>query len=155
MARTVVGLFTSVSEAEFAVAQLQAAGFAGPAVQLATRETLQAQHLPGLEAPTETFQDGVVRFFSNIFSGTQLDDAAAHIAATGPEHAVITVDTTTAAEADQARELLDRNGAIDVYKQRPLAAATPTPDANEIDLEGDLGRVRDDEELDANGLTTH
>lgn len=155
MARTVVGLFTSASEAEFAAAQLRDAGFAGPAVQLATRETLHAQQLPGTEAPSETFSDGVARFFSGLFSSGQLDDAAAHIAATGPEHAVITVDTTTAAEAEQARELLDRNGAIDVYKQRPLAAAMAAPDTSEVDLEGDLSRVRDDEELDANGLTTH
>ena len=155
MARTVVGLFNSASEAEFAAAQLLAAGFVGPAVRVATRETLQAQQLPGTEAPTDTFQDGVVRFFSDIFSGNQLDDAAAHIAATGPEHAVITVETTTPAESEQARELLDRNGAVDVYKQRPLAAAMAATDADGIDLEGDLGRVRDADGLDANGLTTH
>lgn len=159
MARTVVGLFTSSSEAEFAVAQLLAAGFAAPAVQLATRETLQAEHQIDLEAPPETFQDAVTRFFSGIFSGTQVDDAQAHIAATGPEHAVVTVETTTAEEADQARELLDRNGAVDVYKQRPLAASLPAtnevPATDEVDLQGDLSRVRDDEELDANGLTTH
>lgn len=155
MARIIVGLFTSASEAEFAAAQLRAAGFAGSAVQLATRETLRAQLLPGPEAPTETFQDGIERFFSGIFSGQPLDDAAAYIAATGPDHAVITVDTTTAAEAEQARALLDRNGAIDVYQQRPLPPATAAPATADIDLEGDLGRVRDDEELDANGLTTH
>ena len=155
MARTVVGLFTSPAEAGFAVAQLRAAGFAGPAVQLATRETLRAQHLLGTEAAEESFQDSIARFFSDIFSGTPLDDAAAHIAATGPDHAVITVATTTAAEAETARELLDRNGAIDVYKQPQLAAPTAAPDDGAIDLEGDLGRVRDDDELDANGLTTH
>lgn len=159
MARTIVGLFTSASEAEFATAQLRAAGFAESSVQLATRETLQAQHQIDLEAPAETFQDSVARFFSGIFSGAQLDDAQAHIAATGPDHAVVTIETTSPEEADTAREVLDRNGAIDVYKQRPLAASLPIPDAakaaDEVDLEGDLGRVRDSEELDANGLTTH
>ena len=157
MSRTVVGLFTSASEAEFAAAQLLAAGFAGPAVRVATRETLQAQLLPGAEAPAETFQDSVAQFFGDIFSGTPLDDAEAHMAATGPDHAVVTVATTTPTEAENARELLDRNGAIDVYKQRPLTTTTTTPDAGDslIDFEGDLGRVRDDDELDANGLTTH
>ncbi|MDQ2793342.1 MAG: hypothetical protein M3Y12_04955 [Bacteroidota bacterium] len=155
MARIVVGLFTSASEAEFAAGQLRTAGFADSAVQLATRETLQAQHLPSPEAPPETIQDGVERFFSGFFSSQPLDDAAAHIAATGPDHAVITVATTTTAEAESARELLDRNGAIDVYQQRPLAPAPAAPDAAGIDLAGDLSRVRDDEELDANGLTTH
>ncbi|MET4072815.1 hypothetical protein [Hymenobacter sp. UYCo722] len=154
MVRTVVGLFTSPSEAEFATAQLRAAGFAESAVQLATRETLRAQHLPGTETPEDSFQDGLARFFKDIFSGKPLDDAEAHISATGPDHAVVTVATTTPAEAESARELLDRNGAIDVYKQRPLTPATAIG-AGELDLEGDLGRVRDDDELDANGLTTH
>ena len=158
MARIIVGLFTSAAEAGFAVAQLRAAGFAAPAVQLATRATLQAQHLPGAIAPAETFEDGVVQFFSNLFSGSsQVDDAQAHIAATGPDTAIITVETTTAAEAERARALLDRNGAVDVYKQRPFTSTTGAgeAEASEIDLEGDLRRVRDDDELDANGLTTH
>ena len=154
MARTVVGLFPSASEAEFAAGQLRAAGFADSAVQLATRETLQAQQLPGTEARPETFQDGVAHFFSGLFNGQLLDDAAAHIAATGPDHAVLTVDTITDAEANQARELFDLNGAIDVYKQHPLSSSMGEIHG-EIDLEGDLGRVRDDDELDANGLTTH
>ena len=116
MARIIVGLFTSASEAEFAAAQLRAAGFAGSAVQLATRETLRAQLLPGPEAPPETFQDGIERFFSGIFSGQPLDDAAAYIAATGPDHAVITVDTTTAAPplADSVR--------ISTNASRPVAS---------------------------------
>ena len=152
MDRTVVGLFTSASEAEFAAAQLLTIGFASPAVRVATRETLLAQDLTGLETPAEPFPDGVARFFRGIFSGNSLDDAAAHTAATGPEHAVVTVETATPAEADQARALLDRNGAIDVYKQHPHGLTAGT---SELDLEGDLGRVRDDDELDANGLTTH
>lgn len=156
MARIVVGLFTSAAEAEFAVAQLRAAGFAAPAVQLATRATLQAQHLPGTIDPAETFKDDVVRFFSNLFSGgNQLNDAQAHIAAIGPEHAVITVETTTPGEAERARTLLDCNGAVDVYKQRPRVASSDAPETGEIDLEGDLSRMRDDNELDTNGLTTH
>ena len=63
-----------------------------------------------------------------------------HVSATG---------ATT--EAESARKLLDRNGTIEVYQQRPLATATG---AGKIDLEGDLSRVCDNE-LDANGLTTH
>ena len=152
MARIIVGLFTSTSEAEFAVAQAQAAGLAPGSIRLATQETLQAQNLPDAGTPAEPFRESVTRFFTDLFSGSQLDDAQAHIAATGPEHAVVTIETATPEEAEQARAVLDRCGAVDVYKQRPLV---PTATEGEIDLEGDLGRVRDDEELDANGLTTH
>lgn len=152
MARIIVGLFTSASEAEFAAAQAQAAGLASGSISVATQATLQAQHLPNASAPAEPFREGVTRFFTDLFSGNQLDDAPAHIAATGPEHAVVTIETATPEEAELARAVLDRNGAVDVYKQRPLA---PTAGTGGIDLEGDLDRVRDDDELDANGLTTH
>jgi len=98
----------------------------------------------------------VTRFFTDLFSGNQLDDAQAYIAATGPDTAVLTIETATAEEAELARAVLDRNGAVDVYKQRPLAPTTSTGEIHsEIDLEGDLSRLRDDDELDANGLTTH
>ncbi|MBH8556627.1 hypothetical protein [Hymenobacter negativus] len=152
MARVIVGLFTSASEAEFAATQAQAAGLAPGSIRIATQQTLQAQNLPDAGAPAEPFRESVTRFFTDLFSGNQLDDAQAHIAATGPEHAVVTIETNTPGEAEQARAVLDRCGAVDVYKQRPLV---PTAPEGEIDLEGDLSRVRDDEELDANGLTTH
>ena len=152
MARIIVGLFTSASEAEFAVAQAQAAGLAPGCINIATQETLQAQNLPDAGAPAQPFRESVTQFFTDLFSGNQLDDAQAHIAAIGPDHAVVTVKTTTPEEAEQARAVLDRCGAVDVYKQHPL---TPTAETGGVDLEGDLGRVRDDEELDANGLTTH
>ncbi|MGY3087621.1 hypothetical protein ACVWYF_000647 [Hymenobacter sp. UYAg731] len=154
MARIIVGLFTSTSEAEFAVAQAQAAGLAPGSINLATRQTLQAQHLPDAGAPAEPFRTGVTRFFTDLFSGSTLDDAPAYIAATGPEHAVVTIETATGEESELARAVLDRCGAVDVYKQRPLSP-TAAPTAGGVDLEGDLDRVRDDEELDANGLTTH
>lgn len=154
MARIIVGLFNSASEAEFAAAQAQAAGLAPGSINIATQETLQAQNLPAAGAPADPFREGVTQFFTGLFSGNQLDDAPAHIAATGPEHAVVTIETATPEASELARTILDRCGAVDVYKQRPLAPIVPAMDSA-LDLEGDLARVRDDEELDANGLTTH
>lgn len=156
MARIVVGLFTSASEATFAAAQAQAAGLAPGSIAIATQASLQAQHLPDAGAAAEPFFDSVTRFFTDLFSGNQLDDAPAYIAATGPDTAVLTIETATAEEAELARAVLDRNGAVDVYKQRPLSLTPGTGGIQgEIDLEGDLRRVRDSDELDANGLTTH
>ena len=124
MARLIVGLFITASEAEFAAAQVQATGFAPGSISIATQETLQAQNLPGKELPTEPSRGGLARFFTDLFSNNQLDDANAYIAATGPDYAVVTVETTTPEEAETARTILDRNGAVDVYKQRPLAPTT-------------------------------
>jgi hypothetical protein len=125
MARTVVGLFNSAAEAQQAVDRLLASGFEGSKFHLATQETLRAQQLPAANARADT--------------------------------AVLTVDAATEDQADQARATLDACGAIDVYKQAAatgrLAAPNQTDDI--VDLEGGLGRVRDGDELDANGLTTH
>ncbi|MDO7847181.1 hypothetical protein Q5H92_12485 [Hymenobacter sp. M29] len=157
MPRTVVGLFTSASEAQFAIERLLAAGFERTNLNLATQDTLRAEHLPGqIGNPVpETFEDGLVRFFSDVFAGSNNDDAEAHIAATGPDHAVVTANTATDEQADRARTILDSNGAIDVYKQAAPQAPNRAAGDDVVDLEGSLSRVRDDDELDDNGLTTH
>ena len=158
MPRTVVGLFNSTSEAQRATEQLLAAGFMPGSLRLATPDTLRAQHLPApvLDAPTDSLENGVVRFFTNLFSGNENDAAQAHAAATHADSAVLTAQAATEAEAEHARRLLDAAGAVDVYKQAagsPTAAATRPNDT--VDLEGRLSRVRDADDLDANGLTTH
>ncbi|WP_201978391.1 hypothetical protein [Hymenobacter rubidus] len=160
MAQTVVGLFSSASEAQFAIERLLAEGFQRSNLNLATEETLRAQHLPTTDntAAVEPFEEGLVRFFTDLFADNENADAQAHIAATRPDSAVLTVNTATAEEADRARTLLDANGAIDVYKQAPNPAPQrpgPTVADKIVDLEGSLSRVRDDDELDDNGLTTH
>ena len=158
MARTVVGLFNSTSEAQQAIELLLAAGFQRTNLHLATADTLRAEHLPVAETepPIEPLGTGFIRFFTDLFTGNEnADEAQAHAAATHPDSAVITVNAATEAEADHARATLDANGAIDVYKQAPPAANSGGPADDTVGLAGGLGRVRDDEELDANGLTTH
>jgi hypothetical protein len=158
MSRTVVGLFNSTSEAQLAIKQLLAHGFQRTQLHLATPDTLRAEHLPATEPepapPTEPLGTGFIRFFTDLFAGNENTDAQAHIDATHADSAVITVRATTEDEATRARQTLDLNGAVDVYKQ--AAPATPGSSADDVvDLEGSLSRVRDSDELDANGLTTH
>ena len=161
MARTVVGLFSSATAAHVATEQLLAAGFQRSNLNLATQDTLRAAHLPAAATPatpTESFEEGIVRFFTDLFAGPDNADAQAHIAALRPDSAVLTVNAATEAEADRARTLLDAHGAIDVYKQaRPADYTPPRPGRTDdiVDLEGSLSRLRDDDALDANGLTTH
>ncbi|UOQ99652.1 hypothetical protein MUN81_09190 [Hymenobacter sp. 5317J-9] len=154
MARTVVGLFRSATEAQHAVEQLLTAGFQRAALDLATQDTLRAAHLtPEADPPTEPLGTGFIRFFTDLFAGNENADAQAHISAARADSAVVTVSAATEEEANRARHVLDAHGAVDVYKQ---AVAAPAGDADDIvDLEGSLSRVRDDAELDANGLTTH
>ena len=159
MARTVVGLFNSAAEAQQAIEQLLTAGFLRSNVNLATQDTLRAAHLPGIAVPsmpTESFEEGIVRFFTNLFAGNE--DAQAHIDATGPDSAVITVNPGSDEDAEQARVILNEYGAIDVYKQPPspgFVSPRTSLAGDIVDLEGSLSRVRDKDGLDANGLTTH
>jgi hypothetical protein len=156
MARTVVGLFNSTPEAQRAIEQLLHIGFQRTNLHLATPDTLRAEHLPATETdpPIEPLGTGFIRFFTDLFTGNENADAAqAHAAATHADSAVITVNAATEDEANRARATLDTAGAVDVYKQ-----ASPQTDRSAddiVDLEGSLRRVRDDDELDANGLTTH
>ncbi len=157
MSRTVVGLFDSVPAAQRAVAQLRAAGFAAAGLHLATSATLRAQHLPAAGAPApENLEDGLTRFFSDLFTGPAQPDAPATRAALHPDGAVLTVAAPEAA-AGHARRILAACGALDVYQQAaPPAPGAPAPAPDELaGLTAGLGRLRDDEELDANGLTTH
>lgn len=158
MARTVIGLFNSAAQAQQAVEQLLAANFARSNINIATPDTLRAQHLPadpgGSSTLPEPFEEGIVRFFSNLFVGNENDDAQAHIAATHPESAVVTVNAATDEEAERARAILDSGGAVDVYRQAQRAETDSGAD-NTIDLSSSLSHVRDDDQLDANGLTTH
>ncbi|ALW85843.1 hypothetical protein AUC43_12515 [Hymenobacter sedentarius] len=159
MAGIVVGLFTSSIEAQAAVEQLLAAGFERSQLNLATRDTLRGQHLTtDAAAPTESVEDGVVRFFTDLFAGNENAEAQAHIAASGPDSAVLTVNTATDEQAQRAGGALNANGAVDVYRQAQSpgnAAASSAAEDDIVDLEGSLSRVRDDDELDANGVTTH
>jgi hypothetical protein len=157
MSRTVVGLFPTAAAAQLARERLLGAGFASSALHLATSETLRAAHLPAPEAepPTEPLGTGFIRFFTDLFAGNEnaAADAQTHAAATHADSAVLTVAAATEAEATRARQTLDAAGAVDVYKQAAPVSGGGADDV--VDLEGRLGRVRDADDLDANGLTTH
>ena len=158
MPHIVVGLFNSASEAQFTADRLVAGGFPREALSLATQQTLRAQHLPALaDAPDSS--GGLVQFFTDLFATDDCphpEEAHAYVAACHPDSAVLTVAAPTAEDAGRARAVLHLNGALDVYKQ-PAPVARPAPAAarpdDGIDLLGPLARVRDDDELDDNGLT--
>lgn len=62
-------------------------------------------------------EDGISRFFSNLFGGDDSDDTRAHVGATRGGSSVVTVHASSAEEAGRARDLLDQYGAIDVRDQ--------------------------------------
>ena len=106
MAQTVVGLFSSASEAQQAVQQLMSAGFVQSNVDVAAQDARNAQRLTGSTGGTGSHndpsdfqnnsgtavegavdataraagqaEDGISRFFSNLFGGDDNDDARAY-----------------------------------------------------------------------------
>ena len=122
MAQTVIGLFDSASEAQQAVQKLMAAGFVQSNVDVAAQDARNAQHLTGAAGSAgrpagadDDSQDGISRFFSNLFGGDDNADTRAYTSATRGGRSVVTVHAASADEAERARDLLDDNGAIDVH----------------------------------------
>ena len=115
MAQTVVGLFNSASEAQQAVQQLMTAGFIQSNVDVAAQDAQQAQQLAATST-TSGAEDGIGNFFSNLFGGSDNDDARAYTTATRGGRSVVTVHAASADEAERARDILDDNGAIDVHE---------------------------------------
>jgi uncharacterized protein (TIGR02271 family) len=145
MAQTVVGLFNSASEAQQAVQKLMSAGFVGSNVDVAAQDAQNAQRVAGNAGTgtntrdasdyrntsgtavegaadatgrvTDDAQDGISRFFSNLFGGDDDNDRysrSAYTNLTRSGRSVVTVHASTADEAERARDILDDNGAIDV-----------------------------------------
>ncbi|GAA4047129.1 hypothetical protein GCM10022409_36520 [Hymenobacter glaciei] len=145
MSQTVVGLFNSASEAQQAVQQLMSAGFQQSNVDVAAQDARNAQRLTGATGTTGSnndpsdyqntsgtavegaadaasratgaAEDGVSRFFSNLFGGNDSDDTRAYVGATRGGSSVVTVHAASASEAERARDILDQYGAIDVRDQ--------------------------------------
>lgn len=145
MAQTVVGLFNSASEAQQAVQALMAANFVQSNVDVAAQDAQVAQRMtgtagsPGSNNDPSDFQntsgtaiegvadatsraagqaeDGIGRFFNNLFGGDDNADARAYTGVTRGGGSVVTVHAASAEEAERARDILDDNGAIDVHAQ--------------------------------------
>jgi uncharacterized protein (TIGR02271 family) len=117
MAQTVVGLFNSAVEAQEAVQKLMSAGFVSSNVDVAAQDAQNAQHLSATTDSDNNAEDGISRFFDNLFGTDDNDSARAYTATTRSGRSVVTVHAASADEAERARDILDDNGAIDVHEQ--------------------------------------
>lgn len=90
-------------------------------------------------------QDGIGRFFSNLFGGDDNDDARAYTGMTRGGGSVVTVHAASADEAERARDILDDHGAIDVHAQAQTqgygmtgaqghAASAPAEDTQKVNI---------------------
>jgi len=142
MIHTVVGLFDSKTEAQSAMQELIQQGFIKENIDFSNRRMSDSttDTTTGNYNNSADTGDSVSNFFSSLFGDDQTT-AQNYSYAAGDAEAILTVQVDSADRAEQAREILDRNGAIDVeergmqYNQQNLAQTSGTTE-NRVNTEG-------------------
>ena len=121
MSLTVIGIFDKHSEAQEAVNQLISNSFDRSEVDLSA----QTGEFADSDEQTATVDEGVGNFFSSLFDD---ETDANHYARAADRRSVVTVHARTDERAEQAANILDDNGAIDVTERVPeLDSLTSKP----------------------------
>ena len=118
MEQTVVGLFDDRSEAQAAMAELVKQGFIKDNIDLSNRGTASDTDYDS-DSDTDTSSgvgDKIANFFNSLF-GDDETTARNYTYAAGDADAILTVHVDSAERAEIARDILDRNGAMDVDGQ--------------------------------------
>jgi uncharacterized protein (TIGR02271 family) len=105
MTQTVIGIFKNTSDAQDAVEELLDNGFTEGNVDLSVNNATMSS------ATNNDSESGISKFFKNLFGGDDESDRYTKAAERG---SIVTVHTQTSEEAQQAAELLDKYGAIEV-----------------------------------------
>lgn len=108
MTHTVVGLFDSKTEAQAAMQELVAAGFAKDSIDFSNRRYAET-----VTADTTTDPGGVTGFFNSLF-GDNTDEARNYTNVASDAEAILTVQTDSDERARQITAIFDRHGSVDV-----------------------------------------
>lgn len=112
MSHTVIGIFSSSSQAQDAVEYLTANGFDRENLDI---RTSQAGSLESSVGANMEVSDPIGNFFSSIFSPS-VSDASRYTEA-GRNGTIVTVHAISHEQADVAARILDNHGAADVDEQ--------------------------------------
>ena len=134
MALTVIGIFDDAGDAQQAVEALVNKGFSRSSIDVSAGRSsdttssgstglgspIPDQHVNTTGTRTEEFADdtkdvgsGIGHFFSSLFGGDDDDDHRKY-STVASQGSVVTVHATTEDEAEQAADILDDNGAVNV-----------------------------------------
>jgi len=115
MEQTVVGLFEDRSDAQEAMAELIEEGFIEDNIDLSNQGT--ASDVMTDDDTGTGIGDRIANFFNSLFGD---DEATArnYTYAASDADAILTVHVESAERAEVARDILDRNGAMDVNERR-------------------------------------
>ncbi|MBA4167690.1 MAG: YsnF/AvaK domain-containing protein [Chitinophagaceae bacterium] len=124
MANTVIGFFENAEEAQNAIEQLTGAGIArsnidsasGMAGSDTTSTTMENNTSATSSNMGEKAGNAISRFFHSLFGGDS-DEATRYSHVARSANTIITVHALSAKEAEQAADILDEAGAIDVNEK--------------------------------------
>ncbi len=125
MANTVIGFFDTRAEAEDAVTQLTAAGITRSSIDISTaystsNGTINTEGLPSLDGDQKE-GNALTRFFNSLF-GDDTDDAKKYSDASQYADTIVTVHATSPQQAEDAADILDGAGAVNVDERYASSA---------------------------------
>jgi len=131
--QTVIGVFDNASDAQDAVDKLISNGFSRDSIDLSTQAASDFTDTDTTRADRDDAHDsGIGGFFSSLF-GSDSDDSKKYSHAAS-RSSIVTVHAQSSDEAEQAADLLDEYGAVDVderaaeygYTNQNLTSDAPT-----------------------------
>lgn len=114
MAHTVVGIFDSKEEAQAAMNELVQRGFIREDIDVSNRNLIN-ETVAAADTNTKT-GDSISNFFRNLFGGDE-KTARNYSDVARDTEGIVTVQTDTSEKANQAAQILDENGAVDVEER--------------------------------------
>lgn len=113
MTHTVIGLFDSKTEAQAAMRDLVAAGFAEENIDFSNRRFDETASGTAAGTTTGTTGGGISGFFNSLF-GDNSPEATKYTSVASDTEAILTIQTDSDERSRQIADILDRNGAVDV-----------------------------------------
>lgn len=127
MTHTIVGLFSNRSDAQTAMQDLVSAGFIQDNIDLSNRRVAEGGDNYSETNDITTGDQGIGDKISNFFSSLFGDDETTARNYTNAAHdadAILTVQVDSNDRAEEARDILDRNGAMDIDENNAQYGAT-------------------------------
>lgn len=115
MTQTVIGFFDNSTEANEAVSKLVSFGISRDRIDVSGRrnDTDSNTGSSSRDMNNDDHENGITRFFKNLFGGED-DNVNKYSRVAHASEAIVTVHTQTEDEAEQAADILDDCGAVDV-----------------------------------------
>ena len=143
MAQTVIGFFDNPTEAQRAVERLQTLGISRDRIDV-SNNTSGSTGVAGSTTTDRSDRDsesGITRFFKNLF-GSDDDEADRYRHVAERSGSIVTVHASTNEEAEQAADLLDECGAVDVDERAAQYGYTSGRSASETGRREDINNER-------------